>query len=314
MSMVIKMGFWSNKAKNEKNVEVPVTKTPAAAPANTDKLTASPVSTNAIAGIKKIIAIASGKGGVGKSTVAVNLAKALEMRGNRVGLLDADIHGPSLPLMLSTTNPTEMNDKLLVPPISENMKVISSAMFSSQGAHIMRGPMAANFIRQLLTQVDWGDLDFLIIDYPPGTGDIQLTLSQVCNITAAVIVSSPQDIALTDVRKACQMFETLKVPILGVIETMSWFQCDQCDKKHFIFKKDGGRQLAQQLGVPLLAQIPLDPAITEHGDSGKSFVSQVTKSPAALAFSQAADSSLAELKILQEQTQNGLVSFSLKWQ
>lgn len=314
MSMVTKMGFWSSKTKKEKSVAPEIKEAPRSPVETPASKSTGANGANAIAGIKRIIAVASGKGGVGKSTVAINLAKSLEMKGFRVGILDADVHGPSLPLMLTASNPTEMRDQLLVAPISENMKVISSAMFSSQKAHIMRGPMAANFIRQLLMQVDWGNLDFLIIDYPPGTGDIQLTLSQSCNITAAVIVSSPQEVALADVRKACQMFETLKVPILGLIETMSWFECDQCDKKHFIFKKDGGRQLAQQLGVPLLAQIPLDPSITEHGDSGKSFVSQITKSPAALAFAKATDASLVELKNLQEQTQNGLVSFSLKWQ
>ncbi len=216
--------------------------------------------------------------------------------------------------MLSLPAPSAMQGNLIVPPEVDGIKVISPAMFSSQMAHIMRGPMAGNFIRQLLMQSDWGDLDVLIIDYPPGTGDIQLTLSQVCNITAAVLVSTPQEVALADVRKASHMFETLKVPILGIIETMSWFRCDQCDKQHFIFKKDGAKTFADQMGLPLLAQIPLDAAITECGDSGKTLVSTFPDSIAARAFFSAAQATLQELAFLRQQTQEGLLSFSLKWQ
>lgn len=303
------MAFWSKKNKEKEEAPVPVKATE---PPTGDLPKKS--QENTLGRIKHILAVAAGKGGVGKSTVSVNLAQALQSKGFKVGILDADIHGPSVPIMLSVQTPTEMRDSLVVPPISNGIKVISPAMFSSQIAHIMRGPMAGNFIRQLLLQADWGDLDFLIIDYPPGTGDIQLTLSQVCNITAAIIVSTPQDVALADVRKANHMFETLKVPVLGVIETMSWFVCDQCDKKHFIFKKDGAKSFSQTIGVPLLGQIPLDPQITECGDSGQSIVGKYPESNSANAFLEATDSVIHELSHLRRLSQDGLLSFSLKWQ
>ena len=314
------MAFWSKK----KEIENVIPNSPVIPSESRDRLqsaTVTPIENqqkksqeNTLGRVKHILAVAAGKGGVGKSTVSVNLASALQSKGFKVGILDADIHGPSVPIMLSVENPTEMRDELIIPPLSNGIKVISPAMFSSQIAHIMRGPMAGNFIRQLLMQADWGELDFLIIDYPPGTGDIQLTLSQVCNITAAIIVSTPQDVALADVRKASNMFETMKVPVLGVIETMSWFACDQCEKKHFIFKKDGAKTFAQHIGSPLLAQIPLDPRITECGDSGQSIVSKYPDSAPAKAFFEATDSVLHELTHLRRVSQEGLLSFSLKWQ
>ncbi len=304
--------FWSKK---ESKTEAPKAATPPMTNSvPTEKASQAPTTTNTLGRVKNILAVAAGKGGVGKSTVSVNLAQALQRGGLRVGILDADIHGPSVPIMLSVAAPTEMNGNLIVPPQVDGIKVISPAMFSSQIAHIMRGPMAGNFIRQMLTQTDWGELDFLIIDYPPGTGDIQLTLSQVTNITAAILVSTPQDIALADVRKAAHMFETLKVPILGLIETMSWFTCDQCDKKHYIFKNGGAKNFAEQIGVPFLAHIPLDPKITECGDSGKTVVSTFPQSEVTKAFVQAAQTTIEELAHIRQQSQNGLMSFSLKWQ
>jgi len=301
------MGFWSKKEKIEEPKPITHTSPPEASlPKKTQE--------NAFGRVKNIIAVAAGKGGVGKSTVSVNLAQALQMRGLKVGILDADIHGPSVPIMLPVEKPTEMRGDFVVPSTNNGIKVVSPALFSSQTAHIMRGPMAGNFIRQLLMQVDWGDLDFLIIDYPPGTGDIQLTLSQSCNITAAVIVSTPQDVALADVKKASHMFETLKVPVLGVVETMSWFACDGCEKKHFIFKKDGAKSFAQAIGVPLLGQIPLDPRITECGDTGRSVLNVFPESQAAQAFFEIAGSFVNELTYLKRLSQEGLTSFSLKWQ
>ncbi|MBI2602504.1 MAG: Mrp/NBP35 family ATP-binding protein [Deltaproteobacteria bacterium] len=299
------MAFWSKR--QTEHVISPQPQTP------TESVPAESV--NPLAKIDKIIAIASGKGGVGKSTVAVNLAKALEQKGARVGLLDADVMGPSVPIMLKLPTPTRMNGKLVVPPQHGNTKVMSSAMFAPQGrANIMRGPMAGNFVRQLLLQVDWGELDYLIIDYPPGTGDIQLSLSQTSPMTAAILVSTPQDIALADVGKAAQMFETLKLPVLGVVETMSWFVCDQCEKRHFIFKQGGAETFAKRLGIPLLGQIPLDPALTECSDSGEPIVTRMGNSPSAQAFYEAADKILGELSVLQEQKHDGLLSFSLTWQ
>lgn len=300
------MAFWSRTEKKEEalaNVPKPETKTEP-----------KKIQENSLGRIKHILAVAAGKGGVGKSTVSVNLAQSLQVKGFKVGILDADIHGPSVPIMLNVEKPTQMRDDFVVPTQHNGIKIISPALFSSQNAHIMRGPMAGNFIRQLLMQADWGDLDFLIIDYPPGTGDIQLTLSQSCKISAAVIVSTPQDVALADVRKAKHMFETLKVPVLGVVETMSWFLCDGCEKKHYIFKKDGAKSFAEETGLPLLGQIPLDPKITECGDSGQSIVSKHPDSPITRAFSEASDTLLKELSLLEKGDAAGLLSFSLKWQ
>lgn len=298
------MAFWSKK--KELKQEDPPQQAPK--PANTKG------QTQALGRVQNILAVAAGKGGVGKSTVSIQLAEALQGQGYKIGILDADIHGPSVPIMLSCARPSEMREELIVPPTHNGIKIISPAMFSSQGAHIMRGPMAANFVRQLLSQTDWGELDVLIIDYPPGTGDIQLTLSQSCNITAALMVSSPQELALADVRKACQMFETLKVPLLGFVETMSWFVCDSCEKKHFIFKNGGVNRLAQETGVPLLGQIPLHPHITESGDSGQSLLELHPKSPETEAFLELSEAVMKELKLLKHLRKDGLASFSLKWQ
>lgn len=297
--------FWSKKKE-----DVPVVPPP---PPHVEKeKPKAPL--NTLGRIKNILAVAAGKGGVGKSTVSVNLAQTLQKKGFKVGILDADIHGPSVPIMLHVANPTEMNGDLIVPPVSNGIKIISPSMFSNQSAHIMRGPMAGNFIKQMLTQADWGDLDYLIIDYPPGTGDIQLTLSQSCNLTAAIIVSTPQDVALADVRKACLMFDTMKVPVLGVVETMSYFLCDGCEKKHYIFKKDGAKSFAERIGVPLLTQIPLDSKITECGDSGKTIVDTHPDSVVTKAFMELSDSVAHELTHLRRISKDGLPSFSLKWQ
>ncbi len=302
------MGFWSKKQVVKKEEPEPLK-------AMTKEKPAPPkTQVNTLGNIKYILAVAAGKGGVGKSTISVNLAQALQTKGFKVGLLDADIHGPSVPTMLSVGNPTEMREELVVPPMKDGIKIMSPAMFSSQSAHIMRGPMAGNFIRQLLLQADWGELDFLIIDYPPGTGDIQLTLSQTCNLTAAIIVSTPQDLALSDVRKAVQMFETLKVPVLGVVETMSYFLCDGCEKKHYIFKKDGAKNFALNIGVPLLGEIPLDARLTECGDSGESLVSKYPDSIPGKSFFAISNSIVHELSHLKKLSQEGLLSFSLNWQ
>lgn len=294
-------------SKNDKPVQTGVEQAPA-------PLTKTEA-VNPLAKVKNIIAVASGKGGVGKSTVAVNLAKTLEYKGFRVGILDADILGPSVPIMLKLPIPIRMNGQLVVPPQHQGTKVVSAAMFAPPGrANIMRGPMAGNFVRQLLLQVDWGDLDYLIIDYPPGTGDIQLSLSQACPMTAAILVSTPQNVALADVEKAAQMFETLKLPILGIVETMSWFVCDECEKKHFIFKQGGGESFARKHGLPLLGHIPLDPSLTEASDSGEPILNRAEHSASARAFLETTDRILGELSALHTQKNDGLLSFSLTWQ
>jgi ATP-binding protein involved in chromosome partitioning len=269
----------------------------------------------ALRGVKNIIAVASGKGGVGKSTTAVNLAFALRQSGAKVGLLDADVYGPSIPKMIKIDTKAEVAEgNIIVPPESGGIKLISVGMFNDgDKAAILRGPMAAGLIKQFLTQVAWGDLDYLIIDYPPGTGDIQLTISQTAPITGAVIVTTPQEVSLLDVRKAISMFKTLKVPVLGVIETMSYFVCDGCDKKHYLFNQGGGERLVREFGVPLLAAIPVDPAVSKGGDEGKPHVSTFPDSATAKSYKQAAGSVAQQIAILSSTDDGGLTSFSLTW-
>ena len=192
---------------------------------------------NSLNDVDNIIAIASGKGGVGKSTTSVGLACALNKLGFRVGLVDADIYGPSTTFITPSKRPSQMKDGLIIPPTFRGIKIINAAMFAEEGkAHILRGPMAGNLVKQLINQTHWGKLDYLLIDYPPGTGDIQLSISQSITLTAAILVSSPQKLALEDTKKALLMFNTLKVDILGIVETMSYFKCDNCDKKHQVLE------------------------------------------------------------------------------
>lgn len=283
--------------------------------ATTRGASATPNLAPALAGVKNLIAVASGKGGVGKSTTAVNLAYALHQLGSKVGLLDADIYGPSIAKMTRITPSANIVGNTVVPPVADGIKIISMSMFT-QGdqAAIMRGPMAASVIKQFLTQVDWGELDYLIIDYPPGTGDIQLTISQTAPITGAVIVTTPQEVALLDVRKAVQMFKTLKVPVLGVLETMSWFTCDGCDKRHFIFRQGGGERLASEIGVAFLGGVPLDPAVAHGGDHGQAAVLSQPESEVARAYTLAAQKAAAQLSIIHARQAGTLGSFSLNWQ
>ena len=272
--------------------------------------------TPALRGVKNIIAVASGKGGVGKSTTAVNLAFALRQTGAKVGLLDADVYGPSIPKMIKIDTKASVGEgsNIIVPPESDGIKLISVGMFNEgDKAAILRGPMAAGLIKQFLTQVAWGDLDYLIIDYPPGTGDIQLTISQTAPITGAVIVTTPQEVSLLDVRKAISMFKTLKVPVLGVIETMSYFICDGCDKKHYLFNQGGGERLVREFGVPLLAGIPVDPMVSKGGDEGTPHVRAYPDSITAKSYKEAAGSVAQQIAILSSSDDGGLSSFSLTW-
>ena len=290
-------------------VDVAMTATTRAA--NTGVATTNP----ALKGVKNIIAVAAGKGGVGKSTTAVNLAFALARRGSKVGLLDADVYGPSIPKMVRLTKMAESaGDNRILPPEADGVKIISAAMFQSAGqAAILRGPMAGGVAKQFLTQVDWGELDYLVIDYPPGTGDIQLTISQTAPISGAVIVTTPQEVALLDVRKAIEMFRTLKVPVLGVVETMSYFICDGCDKKHHIFRSGGGERLAREYGVAFLGEIPLDPALPIGGDEGKPLVLDKPDSVAAKAYCEAAYATAAQLSIMSAKADGALDQFTLVW-
>lgn len=268
----------------------------------------------ALGQVRNIIAVASGKGGVGKSTTAVNLAWSLAASGSKVGLLDADIYGPSLHLMTNIKEPATASDSLVAPPVINGVKVMSVGMFGNAGkATIMRGPMAAGVIKQFLTQVAWGELDYLVIDYPPGTGDIQLTISQTAPVTGAVIVTTPQEVALIDVRKAINMFQTLKVPVLGVVETMSHFICDGCDKKHYIFRSGGGSRVAAEGGLAFLGEVPMDPALVQASDEGTPFVARHNDTPVTRAFAAVAGAVAAQVSILHAENQGVLQHFSLEW-
>lgn len=246
--------------------------------------------------VKNIIAVGSGKGGVGKSTIAVNLAVALGRTGAKVGLIDADIYGPSVPIMfgLKGHRPSgkEVGEKMMIDPVEKfGIKLISIGFFVDQSkALIWRGPMASTAMKQLFTDVLWGELDYLIIDLPPGTGDIPLTLIQDFPVTGSIIVSTPQELALADVRKAADMFknEQIRIPILGLVENMAYFiPPDAPDKKYFIFGREGGRKFAEELNINILGEIPIVPEITESGDRGTP-VAADPDSPVTDAFNQLA--------------------------
>jgi ATP-binding protein involved in chromosome partitioning len=223
-----------------------------------------------IPGVSHVIAVASGKGGVGKSTVAVNVAVALAQAGARVGLLDADVYGPSAPLMTGVKDGPSMADGKIVPLDAHGLKVISVGfMVPSDQPIIWRGPMISSLLRQFLYEVRWGELDYLVIDLPPGTGDIQLTLAQAMPLSGAVIVTTPQDVALADVIRGVEMFRKLNVPILGVIENMSYFCCPNCGTRSEIFSHGGGDRTSKRMDVPFLGEIPLSVRIREGGDAGK---------------------------------------------
>lgn len=263
----------------------------------------------ALKDVSKIVAVASGKGGVGKSSVCVYLARALAAQGKKVGILDADVYGPSVPKMTGVSKPTHMNEELIIPPEADGIKIISAEMFAAEGkAQILRGPLVAQIVKQMLTQVDWANLDVLLIDYPPGTGDIQLSLSQTVSLNGAIVVTTPQEIALHDVRKSIQMFQTLNVPILGIVENMSYLEIEATGEKLQVFPGKGGELLAEQLSCPLLAQIPIDSQLAASCDEGKNLITSAT--PAMAVFKQIA-SKLSDL--LTQDTQQGMSNFRLEW-
>lgn len=225
-----------------------------------------------VPGIKNIIAVASGKGGVGKSTTAVNLALALQQEGAHVGILDADVYGPSQPTMLGIADqkPQSEDGKMMLPLIAHGLQVNSMGfLVDADQAMIWRGPMATQALRQLLNETQWNNLDYLIIDMPPGTGDIQLTLAQSVPVTGAVIVTTPQDIALLDARRGIRMFEKVNVPILGVVENMSTHVCSNCGHEEAIFGSGGGEKICHDYGIPFLGSLPLDMQIRSQTDGGK---------------------------------------------
>ncbi|GIV98482.1 MAG: iron-sulfur cluster carrier protein [Herpetosiphonaceae bacterium] len=239
-----------------------------------------------IPGVSNVIAVASGKGGVGKSTVAVNLAVALAQDGARVGLLDADIYGPSAPLMLGVNDrPAVTPQKKIIPLEAHGIKVMSVGyLIDASQPLVWRGPMISSMLRQFLFDVDWGELDYLIVDLPPGTGDIQLTLVQACPLSGAVIVTTPQDVALADAIKGVEMFRKLDTPILGIVENMSYFCCPHCGERSDIFSHGGAVRASERLGVPFLGEVPLSLAIREGGDTGRPAVTSDSQDAQAEAF------------------------------
>ncbi|MGC2765191.1 MAG: Mrp/NBP35 family ATP-binding protein [Candidatus Acidiferrum sp.] len=236
-----------------------------------------------IPGVKYLVAVASGKGGVGKTTVAVNLALALAKMGNKVGLLDADVYGPNVPIMLgSTAEPMATAQQRIIPVQAQGLKMISMGLLNPGDKPVIwRGPMLHSVITQFLRSVEWGELDFLVIDLPPGTGDVQLTLIQTVEVTGAVVVTTPSTVALADVRKAIEMFRQVNVEVLGVVENMSTFACPHCGKPVDIFGHGDGAKTAIEYGVPVLGEIEIDPRIRVGGDTGKPVAAEGEAGPAA---------------------------------
>ncbi len=246
-------------------------------------------------GVDRVIAVASGKGGVGKSTLAANLAVALAARGQKVGLLDADVYGPSQPRMLGVSGrPSSPDGNIILPLRNHGVTVMSlGLMVEEDEALVWRGPMLMGALQQMLSQVQWGKLDVLLVDLPPGTGDVQMTLCQKTQVAGAVVVSTPQDIALIDARKGIDMFRRMDCPILGVVENMAGFVCDGCGKMHYPFGHGGAKAEAERLGVPFLGEIPLDLDIRVAGDGGAPIVALKPDGPQARGFWAVADALIA---------------------
>jgi ATP-binding protein involved in chromosome partitioning len=262
-----------------------------------------------IEGVTHIIAVSSGKGGVGKSTVAVNLATALAMEGARVGLMDADVYGPNVPTMMGVTDqPKIVQDpvkgEMFIPPQAHGVKVMSMGfLIPGDQPLVWRGPMLHSVVNQFCHKVNWGALDYLVVDMPPGTGDVQLSLAQLVPVTGAVLVSTPQEVSMQDVRKAYAMFEKVRVPVLGFVENMSYFKCDSCEKKHPIFGSEGGKMLSRKFGSDLLAQLPIVPSVREGGDEGIPIVLRNPRSEVAEAMRALARSVAQKVSMLTAESQ-----------
>ncbi len=259
-----------------------------------------------LARVRHVIAVASGKGGVGKTTLSVNLACALSRQGARVGLVDADITGPNVPLMMGLTQLPAMKEGKIVPAENFGVKMISMGFLIRPGEPVIwRGPMLHGAINKFLKEVLWGELDVLLVDLPPGTSDAQLSLSQAIPLRGAVIVTTPQDVALLDVAKSIAMFEKVKVPILGIVENMSTFVCPHCGKSTEIFDKGGGRRAAEQIQAPFLGEIPLMPEVRVGGDTGHPVVLTHPDSPAGRAFTEVARGLAEQASILAAREARG---------
>jgi ATP-binding protein involved in chromosome partitioning len=279
---------------------------------------AGPERGDVLPGVRNAIAVASGKGGVGKSTAAVNLALALKETGARVGVLDADVYGPSLPLLLGVrerpVSEERSGKKTILPLEAYGMKVMSMGFFVNENSPVIwRGPMVHGLIRQFLVDVVWGELDYLVIDLPPGTGDAALTLTQNAPLSGAVIVTTANDLSVIDARKGLKMFEKVDVPVLGIIENMAYFvPPDLPDRKYFIFGKGGGKRVADELGVDFLGEVPIDTRVVEGGDLGRPILVHAPDSPAAAAFRAIAGTIARKLSILAGRTPK-LADTNITW-
>ena len=260
-------------------------------------------------GVKHIIAVASGKGGVGKSTVSANLSVVLAQTGAKVGLMDADIYGPNIPMMMGVPEPPEKEGDKIKPAQAHGVKIISMGFFvPEETAIVWRGPMVHTAIQQFFRDVLWGELDYLLVDLPPGTGDAQLSLSQIVPLTGVVTVTTPQEVALYDVRKGLMMFKKVNVPLLGVIENMSFFVCGHCGERTEIFSFAGGERAAKKFEIPFLGRIPLDPAIREGGDAGMPIVVSDPNSPLTKAFQGVAEALLTRVRELTSEPAGATLS------
>ena len=268
---------------------------------------------NEIAGIGNIIAVSSGKGGVGKSTVAVNLAVSLQQLGARVGILDTDVYGPNVPIMMGGHDTPMVKGNTIIPPVYHGVKTMSIGLLNpGDKAVVWRGPMLHSAVQQFLRQVEWGELDYLVIDMPPGTGDVQLSLAQTTSLAGAVLVTTPQEVALGDVRKAYSMFEQLNVHILGIVENMSYFEVPTNGERYYIFGNGGGEALAERYNVPFLGGVPIAINVREGGDLGVPVVIGDPDSPQAKAFKQIAQNVAAQVSIAAVKTNRELPVLNIK--
>lgn len=265
--------------------------------------------------IAHVIGVAAGKGGVGKSSVTVNLALALRQAGYAVGVMDTDIYGPSIRRMLPEKQPpAQKGDRITPAECVNGIRMISMAFFRRESeAAAVRAPIANGIIAQFIKNVDWGHLDYLLIDFPPGTGDIQLTLSQQGELTGALMVTTPQEISLMDVRKAVHLFEQMNIPIVGVVENMSYYNHPGTSEKIYMFGRGGGERLALEIGAPFLGQIPIDPEICRCGDEGKSLFELSSQPASAQAFTNLAINVASHVALLKEFSQGCITSFELAW-
>lgn len=268
-----------------------------------------------LSSIQSIIAVAAGKGGVGKSSVTANLAVALKHAGYAVGVMDTDLYGPSIRQMLPEEQMPTQQGELINPAIGyKGIKTISMAYFRKENeAMAVRAPIANGIIGQFAKTVNWGPLDFLLIDFPPGTGDIQITLSQQIPLTGALLVTTPQEVALMDVRKAANLFTQLHIPIIGIAENMSYYLHPTNNEKIHLFGEGGGYRLAQELGTPLLGSIPVDPMICRCGDEGKPLAAHSPQAPSVTAFEELAKALVAHSTALKHQSSDCLTSFQMNW-